>query len=99
MKARAFAVQKHMPGAMSADDYLSRAEVILCAKGFRGDNSIGVTNLCRDESTGLLKSKIEAIFGANFNINGLGAVLTCGVTGANTLQLLILALITPRICV
>ena len=66
---------------MSADDYLARAEVVLCAHGFRGDNSIAVTNLCRDESTGILKAKIESIFGANFNINGLGAVITCGVTG------------------
>lgn len=81
MKKRTLAVQKHMPGAMAADDYLSRCEVMLCAHGFRGDNTIGVSNLCRDESTGILKSKIEAIFGANFNINGLGAVLTCGATG------------------
>eukprot|EP01025_Chloroclados_australasicus_P052758 TRINITY_DN6160_c0_g2_i1.p2 TRINITY_DN6160_c0_g2~~TRINITY_DN6160_c0_g2_i1.p2 ORF type:complete len:319 (+),score=63.53 TRINITY_DN6160_c0_g2_i1:142-1098(+) len=54
---------------------------MLCAYGFRGDNSIAVTNLCRDESTNIFKSKIEQVFGANFNINGLGAVLTCGVTG------------------
>lgn len=39
------------------------------------------TNLCRDEVTLVLKDKIEAIFGASFNTNGLGAVLTCGVTG------------------
>ena len=81
MKSRTLAVQQHMPGAIAADDYLSRCEVMLCAHGFRGDNTIGVSNLCRDESTGILKSKIEAIFGANFNINGLGAVLTCGATG------------------
>lgn len=81
MRNRVVNVQKHLPGTMAADDYLARAEVVLCAHGFRGDNSIAVTNLCRDESTGILKSKIEAIFGANFNINGLGAVITCGVTG------------------
>jgi hypothetical protein len=81
LAARVEAVSKHLPGSLSADDFLARVEVILCAQGFRGDNSIAVTNLCRDESTGILKSKIESIFGANFNINGLGAVLTCGVTG------------------
>jgi hypothetical protein len=40
-----------------------------------------MTNLCRDEVTTMLKDKIEAVFGSSFNTNGLGAVLTCGVTG------------------
>jgi hypothetical protein len=40
-----------------------------------------MTNLCRDEVTQVLKDKIEAIFGSSFNTNGLGGVLTCGVTG------------------
>lgn len=43
--------------------------------------SAAMTNLCRDEVTAVLKDKIEAIFGGSFNTNGLGAVLTCGVTG------------------
>jgi hypothetical protein len=40
-----------------------------------------MTNLCRDEVTTVLKDKIEVVFGGSFNTNGLGAVLTCGVTG------------------
>ena len=40
-----------------------------------------MTNLCRDEVTSVLKDKIEAVFGSSFNTNGLGGVLTCGVTG------------------
>jgi hypothetical protein len=40
-----------------------------------------MTNLCRDEITTVLKDKIEGVFGGSFNTNGLGAVLTCGVTG------------------
>ena len=40
-----------------------------------------MTNLCRDEVTGGLKIMIEDIFGSSFNTNGLGGVLTCGVTG------------------
>lgn len=40
-----------------------------------------MTNLCRDEVTTVLKDKIEQVFGSSFNTNGLGAVLTCGVTG------------------
>ncbi len=40
-----------------------------------------MTNLCRDEITATLRHEIEQIFGASFNTNGLGAVLTCGVTG------------------
>lgn len=40
-----------------------------------------VTNLCRDEVTAILKDKIESVWGGSFNVNGLGGVLTCGVTG------------------
>lgn len=40
-----------------------------------------MTNLCRDEVTAVLKEKIESVFGSSFNTNGLGGVLTCGVTG------------------
>jgi hypothetical protein len=40
-----------------------------------------VTNLCRDEVTAVLKDKIEAVWGGSFNVNGLGGVITCGVTG------------------
>ena len=38
-------------------------------------------NLCRDEITNTLKLKLDAVFGMSFNTNGLGGVLTCGVTG------------------
>jgi len=31
--------------------------------------------------TAILKDKIEAVWGGSFNVNGLGGVLTCGVTG------------------
>jgi hypothetical protein len=40
-----------------------------------------MTNLCRDEVTAVLKANIESVFGSSFNTNGLGGVLTCGVTG------------------
>lgn len=40
-----------------------------------------VTNLCRDEVTAVLKDKIETVWGGSFNVNGLGGVITCGVTG------------------
>lgn len=71
----------HFPTAMAIDDFMSRVEIALAGFGFTGDNSIAHTNLCRDEVTLVLKDKIEAIFGASFNTNGLGGVLTCGVTG------------------
>jgi hypothetical protein len=74
-------VQNHYPGALAVDDFLARVEVALAAYGFRGDNSLALTNVCRDESTGILKAKIDEIFGQAFNINGLGGVVTCGVTG------------------
>lgn len=40
-----------------------------------------MVNLCRDEVTATLKHKIDQVFGSSFNTNGLGGVLTCGVTG------------------
>ena len=58
-----------------------RVEIVLSGFGFTGGNSIACTNLCRDEVTSVLKDKIEAAFGSSFNTNGLGGVLTCGVTG------------------
>ncbi|KAI8472832.1 MAG: low-CO2-inducible protein [Monoraphidium minutum] len=74
-------VLSHFPGALGVDDFMARVEVALAAHGFRGDNSIAMTNLCRDEVTTIVKDKIESVFGSSFNTNGLGAVLTCGVTG------------------
>lgn len=66
---------------MGVDDFIARTEVALCYFGFTGDNTIAVTNLCRDEVTAILKDKIEAVWGGSFNVNGLGGVITCGVTG------------------
>jgi len=74
-------VQDSFPNALSVDDFIARVEVALCKYGFTGDNCIACTNLCRDEITTVLKDKIEAVFGSSFNTNGLGGVLTCGVTG------------------
>ncbi len=54
----------------------------LCA----GDNTIAMSNLCRDESCMVLEDKIESVFGSSFSIRGLGGVLTCGVTGARLLM-------------
>jgi hypothetical protein len=81
LNARHREIMKHYPSAVGVDDFMSRVELILSGYGFRGDNSIAMTNLCRDEVTVLLKDKIESVFGSSFNTNGLGAVLTCGVTG------------------
>ncbi|GAX83978.1 hypothetical protein CEUSTIGMA_g11403.t1 [Chlamydomonas eustigma] len=81
LNARHREIMKHFESAVGVDDFMSRVELILSGYGFRGDNSIAMTNLCRDEVTAVLKDKIEAVFGSSFNTNGLGAVLTCGVTG------------------
>ena len=40
-----------------------------------------MVNLCRDEVTVTLKQRIEHVLGSSFSTNGLGGVLTCGVTG------------------
>ena len=43
-------VLKYFPTALSVDDYMSRVEIALAGYGFTGDNSIAMSNLCRDES-------------------------------------------------
>lgn len=45
-------VLKHFPTALSVDDYITRVEIALAGYGFTGDNSIAMTNLCRDEVRG-----------------------------------------------
>jgi len=81
LNARHSQVAGYFPSALGVDDFIARVEVVLSGFGFTGDNSIAMTNLCRDEVTTILKDKIESVFGGSFNTNGLGAVLTCGVTG------------------
>lgn len=74
-------VTKHFDGAMDAETFIARVETALQPMGFRGANSIAVTNLCRDEATAILRDRIETAFGSAFNVMGLGGVLTCGCTG------------------
>lgn len=74
-------ITSHFPSALGVDDFIARLEVALSGFGFTGENSIAMTNLCRDEVTTVVKDKIESVFGSSFNTNGLGAVLTCGLTG------------------
>jgi len=81
LSARQDHVTKYFPSALSVDDFITRVEIALCGYGFTGRNAIACTNLCRDEITAVLKDKIETSFGGSFNTNGLGGVLTCGVTG------------------
>jgi len=81
LAARQDHITNFFPNALSVDDFITRVEIALCGYGFTGRNSIACTNLCRDEITAVLKDKIETSFGGSFNTNGLGGVLTCGVTG------------------
>ena len=81
LAARTREIRKHFPTALGVDDFLSRLEVSLFSYGFTGENAIAMSNLCRDEITAGLKHKLDHVFGSAFNTNGLGGVLTCGVTG------------------
>eukprot|EP00899_Mesostigma_viride_P012605 jgi/Mesvir1/21345/Mv10027-RA.2 len=74
-------LQEHFPYFLGYEDFVSRVEISLHKHGFESYNSIVCINLCRDEITGALKEKIDRVFGSSFNVNGLGGVLTCGVTG------------------
>eukprot|EP00191_Tetraselmis_sp_GSL018_P001405 CAMPEP_0177599050 /NCGR_PEP_ID=MMETSP0419_2-20121207/12751_1 /TAXON_ID=582737 /ORGANISM="Tetraselmis sp., Strain GSL018" /LENGTH=727 /DNA_ID=CAMNT_0019091687 /DNA_START=111 /DNA_END=2294 /DNA_ORIENTATION=+ len=81
LAARAQMVQKHFPTAVTIDDFAYRLEMVLSAFGFAPSNSIAMVNMCRDESTNAFRTRLEEVFPIMFNINGLGAGLTCGVTG------------------
>ncbi|GIL65559.1 hypothetical protein Vafri_19309 [Volvox africanus] len=81
MQDRHAHILRFFPTALGVDDFMARVEIALAGFGFTGDNTIAMTNLCRDEVTQVVKDKIESCFGSSFNTNGLGAVLTCGVTG------------------
>ncbi|KAL6778576.1 LCIB1 [Auxenochlorella protothecoides x Auxenochlorella symbiontica] len=81
LRQRTRIITHHFPSALGVDDFMQRMEIALYAFGFSGDNSIAMVNLCRDEVTLTLKQKIDQVFGSSFNTNGLGGVLTCGVSG------------------
>ena len=75
-------ISNSFPGVLSMDDFLMRTEMALSAHNFRGDNCMAMCNVCRDEATGYFKSRVDKVFGPSFNLNGLGACLTCGRLGA-----------------
>ncbi|EIE22504.1 hypothetical protein COCSUDRAFT_16853 [Coccomyxa subellipsoidea C-169] len=81
LTARTRRVAQHFPTALGLDDFLNRLEIALFAYGFTGENCIAMSNMCRDEISATLKQKLDGVFGSSFNTNGLGGVLTCGVTG------------------
>mmetsp|Transcript_26962 Transcript_26962/g.72852 ORF Transcript_26962/g.72852 Transcript_26962/m.72852 type:complete len:453 (-) Transcript_26962:483-1841(-) len=81
IEQRAAEVRKSFPNALAVDDFMNRVEVALADKGFTGNNTIAMSNLCRDESCMILEDKIESVFGSCFSTHGLGGVLTCGVIG------------------
>ena len=69
-----------LPGVMSA------CMLLILVSNTKGEpemslHAVAMSNMCRDEITVTLKNKIDIIFGSSFNTNGLGGVLTCGVTG------------------
>ncbi|CAG9467872.1 unnamed protein product [Pedinophyceae sp. YPF-701] len=74
-------VRTHFPGSMGVEEFVAKSELALFGYGFTGDNSIALTNICRDESTVLLRNRIENVYGASFSTQSLGAIPTCGVTG------------------
>ena len=80
--ARVDDVNKSFPGVLSMDDFIMRTEMALGSHNFRADNAMAMCNVCRDEATGIFKSRLEKVFGPAFNMNGLGACLTCGCLGA-----------------
>lgn len=81
MAGRVAQVRQHFPSALSVDDFMHRVEMCAFSFGFSGDNTIAMTCLCRDEISATVKNKIDEVFGASFNTNGLGGIMTCGVTG------------------
>ena len=49
MNQRLQTITQHFPTALGQEDFLCRCETALAMFGFTGENSIAMTNLCRDE--------------------------------------------------
>ncbi|GAB4814589.1 hypothetical protein N2152v2_001635 [Parachlorella kessleri] len=81
LSERASQINKHFETALGVDDFMARLEIALYQHGFQNENSIGMVNLCRDEITHAFKHKIDQVFGSSFTVNGLGALLSCGLVG------------------
>ena len=81
LRERVEAVTKEFPNAIGMDDFLFRTEVMLRRFGFTTDNSIALTSLCRDEITFPLKNAIDDIFGYSMDLDGLGGIISAGITG------------------
>eukprot|EP00200_Dunaliella_tertiolecta_P015656 CAMPEP_0202419456 /NCGR_PEP_ID=MMETSP1128-20130828/49309_1 /ASSEMBLY_ACC=CAM_ASM_000463 /TAXON_ID=3047 /ORGANISM="Dunaliella tertiolecta, Strain CCMP1320" /LENGTH=177 /DNA_ID=CAMNT_0049027403 /DNA_START=524 /DNA_END=1054 /DNA_ORIENTATION=- len=47
IEQRAAEVRKSFPNALAVDDFMNRVEVALADKGFTGNNTIAMSNLCR----------------------------------------------------
>jgi Limiting CO2-inducible proteins B/C beta carbonyic anhydrases len=86
LSQRVAAMHTHFPGAIALDDYLMRAQIALATHGFSGDSALSLTNVCRDEATAALTTRLDSVFGASFRMCGLGACLTCGRLGALAAQ-------------
>lgn len=78
---RLASVNDFFPGSLSMADFVMRTEMALGSHGFTSENAMAMTNLCRDEATGIFKTRLDRVFGSSFNMNGLGACLTCGCLG------------------
>lgn len=81
LQARQKNVLQCFPDAIGADEYVLKTEIALEACGFTAKTCLALINLCRDEACASLKAKLDVVLGSSFNVNGLGAVVTCGVTG------------------
>jgi len=81
LEYRTQVVQQHFPKAVGVDNFMFKVEVALAGYGFTQENTIAMTNVCRDEVTKPLREKVEGIFGNSFTTSGLGGVLTLGTIG------------------
>ena len=75
------ALDRHFPGAVLEEDFITGTSLRLDAEGFSANNTIACVALCRDEVTRPLFSDVERVWGPAFSLAGLAGMVTAGRTG------------------
>ncbi len=74
-------IQRHFPGALPQDQFLTRSSLALERLGFHREPTLAIANLCRDELVTPFLTGIQAAWGQAFLSSSLAGMLFMGRTG------------------
>lgn len=73
-------LNEHFQQVFKEDEFVLRLTKALEKRGFKANNTILVTGVCRDEIAQPLMEKLGKLWGSIFNISSLGALFIAGKT-------------------